>query len=163
MGVLQNETLSDALKLALATGMLSPSMPCTFPGQIPTIFPAPPTCYDFMNPTTTKSFTTPNPYLSIKALQPSYVAVPLYTIVPLYALQAQAPPPQSIPPPHLLDSAFWDVVERTAERSVEGAAALAWLSSAISKAAPEKVSSTETIPVKASSDSMLVGSSFTSR
>jgi len=164
MGVLQHETFSDALELVLAAGMLSPLMPCTFPGQMPMIFPAPPTCYDFMNPTTTKAFTTLTPNLSIKALRPPYVAIPFYTIVPLYTLQAQAPPPHSIPPPHPLDSAFWNVVERTAEHSAQGAAVLAWLSSAISKVAPEKVGSTETFfPVEVPSDPMLAGFNFTSR
>ncbi|KAF9644646.1 hypothetical protein BDM02DRAFT_3121550 [Thelephora ganbajun] len=142
MGVLQDETFSDALKLALSAGMLPPLMPYTFAGQMPIIFLAPPTCYDFMNHTTTKPFTISNPFLSIpgsiKTLRPSYVAIPLYTIIPLHTLQTQVSPPQSIPSPRPLDSAFWDVVERTVEHSVHGATALVQFFSGITKATPEK-------------------------
>jgi len=143
MGIFQDETFANALKLALAARLLSPSMPYTFPGQVPIVFPAPPTFYDLMNPTTTKPFTILDPYLSpyasIKTLRPSYVAVPLYTIVPLHILQVQAPPPYSAPSPHLPDPAFWNVLERTVEHSVHGAVALAWLLSETAKTTPQKV------------------------
>ena len=143
MGIFQDETFANALKLALAARLLSPSMPCTFPGQVPIVFPPPLTCYDFMNPTTTKPFAILDPYLpfyaSIKTSRPSYVAVPLYTIIPLHILQVQAPPPHSTLSPHLPDPTFWNVVERTVEHSVHGAAALAWLFSEIAKATPLKV------------------------
>ena len=146
MGIFQDEAFTDALKLALAARLLSPSTSTpyhAFPGQVPIVFPAPPTCYDPMNPTTTKPFTILDPYLShynsIKTLRPSYVAVPLYAIVPLHILQVQTPPPQSIPSPHPTESAFWNVVERTVEHSVRGATALAWLLSGTAKAVPQKV------------------------
>jgi len=146
MGVFQDEVFSDALKFALATGMLYPLMPFTLPGQVPTIFLAPSTCYDLMNPTATKPFTILNPYLSIpesiKTLRPSYVVIPLsYAIIPLHILQAQAPAPHPIISPHPQDPTFWNVVERAVEHSVHGAAALAWLFSEIAKATPLKVRS----------------------
>lgn len=146
MGVLQDETFSDALKLALATGMLSRTMPFAFSGQAPVIFLAPPPCYDFMNLTTMKPLTIPNPYLQFPGwtmtLQPSYVAIPFYTITPLFPLQAEAPPPHSIPSPHPPSHAFWNAVERTVEHSVHGAATLAWLSSALAKVTSQKVRGT---------------------
>lgn len=140
MGLLQDETFSGVLKLAFAAGVLSSSVPYTTPVQIPITFFAPPTSYDFMNPTTTNPFATFNPFQSIpgstKNLRPLYVAIPPYTIIPCYALQAQAIPPQWTPP---FNSAFWDVVGRTVERSVYGAMALVWFFSEIAKATPEKV------------------------
>lgn len=139
MGLLQEETFANALKLALAAGILSPSVPYAIPVQMPVSFFAPP-IYDFMNPTTTKPSTTFNPFLSssTKTLRPLYAAIPLYTIVPLHTLQPQLFSPQWTPSPPLLDSAFWEVVKRTAEYSLHGAAALTWLLSEISKTTPEK-------------------------
>lgn len=145
MGVFQDEAFPDALKFALAARMLSPLMPFTSPGQVPIVFLAPPTCYDFMNPTTTKPLMTLNPYLSTtgstKTLQSPYVAIPLYTTVPLYFLQAPAPPPHSTISPHPLDSVFWNVVERAVEHSVHGVTAFGWLLSEIAKVTPQKVRS----------------------
>ena len=147
MGVFQDETFFDALKLALAARMLSPWMALALPGQFPIIFLTPPICYYFMNPTATKPLTILNPYLSIpgstKTLRPSYVAIPLsYVIIPLHIIQAQTPPPHPTTSPHPPDSTFWNVVEQAVERSVYEAAALAWLLSEIAKAIPQKVRST---------------------
>ena len=146
MGVFQDETFFDILGLALAARIPPPLIRFVHPGQAPTIFLASLTCYDFMNPTTTKPFTILNPYLSIpgsaKTLQPSYIAIPLsYAIVPLHILQAQAPPPHSTVSPHPPNPTFWNVVERAVEDSIHGAAALAWLFSEIVKATPQKVRS----------------------
>ena len=139
MGVFQDETFFDALRLALATRMPPPLIWFALPGQAPTIFLASPAYYDFMNPTTTKPFTILNP---IKTLQPSYVAIALsYAIVPLHLLQAQAPPPHSTASPHPPDPTFWNVVERVVEHLVHGVAALAWLFSEIVRTAPQKVRS----------------------
>jgi len=139
MGVFQDEAFYHALKLALAARMLSPLMPFTSPSQVP-VFIAPSTCYDFMNPTTTKPFTTvlntcPSILGSTKTSRLPYIVIPSYTIVPLHILQTLAPPPHSPYPP---DSATWDVVGRAVEHSVHGAAALAWLFSEIAKATPRK-------------------------
>jgi len=144
MGVFQDESFFDAPGLALAARMPPPLIHFALPGQAPTIVLAPLTCYDFMNPTTTKPFTILSPYLSIpsltKTLRPSYVAIPLsYAIVPLHMLQA--PPPHSTVWPQPLDPTFWNVVERAVEHSVHGAAALAWLFSEIVRATPQKVRS----------------------
>jgi len=136
MGVFQDETFSDALKLALAAGILSCMTPYTFPGRMPIIFLAPITHYDFTNPTTTSPSTTLS---STKILQPSYVAIPLYAIVPFPIFQVQTPPSQPMPSPHHLDSAFWDVVNRTVEYSVHGAVALAWFFSKFAEAVSQKV------------------------
>ena len=146
MGGFSDEALYHALKLALAARMLSPLTPFTSPGQVPVTFVAPSTCYDFMNPPTTKPFTTiPNSCPSIpgstKTSRLPYVIIPSYTIVPLHILQTLAPPPHSTTPPCPPDSAIWDVVERAVEHSVYGAAALAWLFSEIAKATPQKVRS----------------------
>ena len=146
MGIFQDEAFFDGLKLALATRMLSLLMPLALPGQVPITFLAPSTCYDFMNSTATKPFTILNPYLSIpgstKTLRPSYVAIPLsYAIVPIHLLQTQAPPPHLAASPHQSDLAFWNVIERAVEHSVQGAAALAWIFSEIAKATPQKVRS----------------------
>ena len=143
MGVFQDETFADALKLALAAGMLSYMTPCAFPGQLPIFLLTPSTPCDIMNPTTTKPLTILDPYLSTpgstKTLRPSYVAIPLYTIIPLPTIQVQGPPPRSTLSPHLLGSAFWDVVGRTLAYSVHGAAVLACVLSAVSEAASQKV------------------------
>ena len=144
MGVFQDEAFFNILKLTLATQMQSPLVPFALPSQVPIIFLAPSTRYDFMNPTATKPFTILNPHLSIpglsKTLRPSYVAIPLsYAIVPLQTLQAQAPPPHPTTPPHSSDLTFWNVVERAVEHLVYGATALAWLFSEIAKATPQKV------------------------
>jgi len=138
MGVFRDETFTDALKLALAAGILSQTTPYTFPGQMPVVFLAPTTHYDFMNPTTTNPFTSLS---SAKTLRPSYVAIPLYAIVPFPTFQAQPPPPQSIPSPHQLNSAFWDVVNRTVEYSVHGTMGLVWLLSKLAEAVSQKVRS----------------------
>jgi len=143
MGVFPDEAFYYALKLALAARMLSPLTPSTSPGQVPVTFIAPSACYDFMNPTTTKPFTTIfNPYPSIpgstKTSRPPYVIIPSYTIVPLHALQTLAPPPHPTTPLYPPDSAFRNVVERAVEHSIHGAAALAWLLSEIAKATPQK-------------------------
>jgi hypothetical protein len=141
MGALQHETFSDALRLAVAAGML--------PLAVPVICITPPTFYDFMNSTNTKPFTILNPHLPIpgstKTLRLSYVAIPLYTIIHTPTLQAQVPPPHPIPPRHGPDSAFWDVVERTMAYAAHGAMALGWFL-AIAEAISQKVRSTETSP-----------------
>lgn len=142
MGVFQDETLFDALELALAARMLSPLMPFALPDQVPILFLAPLTCYDLMNPTATNPSMILGSYLSIpgsaKTLRSPYVAIPLsYAIVPLHILQAQAPPP------HSPDPTFWNVVERAVEHSVHGATALAWLFSEVAKTTPQKVRSAE--------------------
>ena len=138
MGVLQDETFSDTLKLAFTAGMLSHThtIPCTFSGQTPNITFSPP---HFMNPTTTEPLTTTNPHPPTKTLRPSHTAIPLCTIIPLVVPtpQAQAPPPQSPPPPHPLNSAFWNAVDC----SVRGAAALAQLLSVFGEAISQKVRS----------------------
>ena len=167
MGLLQDETFSDALKLALAARMIS-QMPYAVPVQMPIIVFPPPAYYDFMNPTTTKQFTTYNPFMSnpgsTKTLRPSYIAVPHYTIVPFHPLQPQAPPPQWTPSPHLPDSAFWDLVKQTAEYSARGAAGLAWLFSEFAKPSPEKVGNAGLLfSVNVSSDSVFAGTNFRSR
>lgn len=94
-----------------------------------------------MDPTTTNPFTTLDPSLT-KTLRPSYVAVP---IIPFHTIQVQTPPPQSVPPPRQLDSAFWDVATRTVEYSARGAVALAWLFSTFPEVAPRKVRSGGTL------------------
>jgi len=133
MGVFQDETFFDVLGLALAARMPPPLICFALPGQAPTIFLTSPTCYNFMNPMTTKPFTILNPIPgSTKTLRPSYIAIPLsYAIVPLHLFQAQAPPPHSTASPHPPDPTFWNVVERAVEHSVHGAVALAWLFSEI--------------------------------
>jgi len=146
MGVFQDGTFFDALELALAARMLSPLIPFALPDQVPIVFLAPLTCYDFMNPTAMNPFTILGPYLLIpgptKTLRSSYVVIPLsYAIVPLHILQAQAPPPYSIASPHPPDPTFWNVVERAVEHSVHGAAALAGLFFEVAKATPQKVRS----------------------
>ena len=139
MGVFQDETFFDALRLALATRMPPPLICFALPGQAPTIFLTSPACYDFMNPTTTKPFMILNP---IKTLQPSYAAIVLsYAIVPLHLLQAQAPPSHSTASLHPPDPTFWNVVERVVEHLVHGVTALAWLFSEIVRTAPQKVRS----------------------
>ena len=112
--------------------------PYAFPAQMPIVFLVPLTHYDFMNPTTTNPFTTLDSS-STKISRPSYVAIPLYAIIPFHTIQVQTPPPQSVPSPHSLDSAFWDVVIRTAEYSLRGAAALGWLFSSFPEAVSRKV------------------------
>ena len=147
MGLLQEETFANTLKLALAAGILSPLVPHAIPVQTPISFYAPP-IYDFMNFMTTNLSTTLNPFLSssTKTLRPLYAAIPLYTIVPLHALQLQLFPPQWTPSPPPFNSAFWDAVKRTAEYSLHGVAALAWLLSEISRTAPEKVRNRNSFP-----------------
>lgn len=141
MGLLQDETFFDALKLALAAAMLSYSTPQIVPVQIPIAFLAPPNRHDLMNPMNTKPFTISHPFQSIpnstKDLRPLYVTIPLYTIFPLCAVRPLAFTPQGIPSPQPFNSAFWDVVRRTLEHSLYGAAVLAWFSE-IAKATPEK-------------------------
>ena len=136
MGVFRDETFSDALKLALAAGILSRTMPYTFGGRTPLIFLAPITFYDFMNPMSTNPSMTLS---STKTLRPPYVTIPLHAIVPFPTLHVQAPPSLSTPSPHHLDFAFWEVINRTVEYSVHGTMALAWFFSMIVEAISQKV------------------------
>lgn len=150
MGLVQDEAFRDALKLAFAAGMLSHSMSCAIPVQTRLVLLAPSTCYDFTNPTTTKPFTTSNLFQSIqgptKTIQPTYLAIPLTMGFPAHALQAQMLPPHWLPSSCSLNSAFWDVLRRTAELSVYGFVALAWISLQAAKISHKKVRNADTLP-----------------
>ena len=67
MGVFQDETFSDVLKLALAAGILSRMTPHTFLGQMLVVFLTHTAHYDFMNPTTTRLAKEDGMYLVLDA------------------------------------------------------------------------------------------------
>jgi hypothetical protein len=165
MGLFQEEAFSDALKIALAAGMPSYSIPHTVP--VPLVLFAPPTYHDLTSSTTMTPFTTLDLSQSIqgstKTLQTPYIALPLHMIFPVYALQAQVPPPQWVPSPCLLSSAFWNVVKKTAELSACGAVALAQLFLQIAEATPKKVRNAHLSLVEGISDPTFVESSLLSR